>query len=142
MSDGITEYGNKLRSALIESGSQEEFQKVLEQLGYALMMEFGLSEAEMEPIGMKLMERGVDFSTLVYDMSEEGLERINNFVNVLEDILVYMGASKTQMGGEKNENVTPEKIEAFMTQVEAFMNGANSATTGALPSDEEVMEWL
>jgi len=115
MSDGITEYGNKLRSALIESGSQEEFQKVLEQLGYALMMEFGLSEAEMEPIGMKLMERGVDFSTLVYDMSEEGLERINNFVNVLEDILVYMGASKTQMGGEKNENVTPEKIEAFMT---------------------------
>ena len=106
------------------------------------MMEFGLSEADMEPLGRKIMESGVDFSTLVYDMSEEGLERINHFVDVLEDILVYMGASKKEMGGEKNENVTPEKIEAFMTQVEAFMNGANSATAGALPSDEEVMEWL
>ena len=51
------------------------------------MMEFGLTEADMEPIGMKMMERGVDFSALVYDMSEEGLARINHFVNVIEDIL-------------------------------------------------------
>lgn len=106
------------------------------------MMEFGLTETDMQSIGQKMMERGVDFTALVYDMSEEGIERINQFVNVVEDVLVYMGASKTQMGGEKNENVTPEKIEAFLTQVEAYLNGANSATAGALPSDEEVMEWL
>lgn len=103
------------------------------------MMEFGLTETDMQSIGSKFMEQGVDFNALVYDTSEEGLARINRFVDVVEDVLVYMGASKKQTGGEKNENVTPEKIEAFMTQVEAFMNGANSATAGALPSDEEVM---
>jgi hypothetical protein len=45
-----------LRSALIESGSQEAFQKVLESVGYALMMEFGLTETDMQSIGSKFME--------------------------------------------------------------------------------------
>jgi hypothetical protein len=41
------------------------------------MMDFGLTEADMQDFGIELMQRGVDFTALVYDLSEEGLARID-----------------------------------------------------------------
>jgi hypothetical protein len=88
------------------------------------------------------MERGVDFTALVYDMSEEGLARINGFVDALEDILVYMGVSKVEFGGEPNTAITPEMIDSFVTEVEAYINQGDSATAGTAPTDEMFSEWL
>jgi hypothetical protein len=79
------------------------------------MMDFGLTEADMQDFGIELMQRGVDFTALVYDLSEEGLSRIDKFVNAVEDILVGMGRSKVEeIGGKPNENITSEKIGDFL----------------------------
>lgn len=54
-----------------------------------------------------------------------------------------MGRSKVEeIGGKPNENITSEKIGDFLNQVRDFMNGANSAVSGQIPSDEEFMRWL
>jgi hypothetical protein len=88
------------------------------------------------------MERGVDFTALAYDLSEEGLARINQFVDALEDILVYMGKSKTEIGGKPNTAITETMIVEFLAEVEGYLSGATSTPAGYIPSDEEMGEWL
>lgn len=61
----------------------------MEGIGSKLMMEFGLSQADMESLGGELMMRGVDFNRL----TPGDTEMLDIFINALIEILYNLGAT-------------------------------------------------